>query len=476
MAKRLQLLHKSGLLSKAAATEWINSTLATRKGLIGEPIVAIYTENGVKHALLAIGTEDDSAKYQIIDIDSVKGDLENAINSKLSEVTGSNAITVTDKNKIALKIDTTNSKGNVVFEQDANGLKANVNFPDNIGDISKKLDIGEENDVAGTQTYYGLKKDIASAVSSVYRVKGTCTFAELASKTASSVIGDVWNVTDAHGNVPAGTNYVYTGSEWDALGGTVDLSGYSKTGHKHVTDDVTGGTFNIARIPTGTSATSVALGNHNHDTAYAAKSHTHAISDVTDLQTTLNGKVDNSTYTAYTAATKTAIDEKAAKSDLSKYLPLDGGTMTENKGIIMFRGYNNESETSEDTKELVIGTCDKDDSTFTMSPYISFNGDAVLINSNGITLGTEGKTVTLTIDKDSDLKLMTTEDDGITLRNLFGKITTLEETVSTLETELNNLKKSAITNISAGDSDIAITGSGNTRTIILNSVTGGELE
>ena len=466
MAKRLQLLHKSGLATKAAATEWINSTLATRDGLIAEPIVAIYTEDSVKHALLAIGI-GDNGKYQIIDIDSVKGDLESAINNKLSEVTGSNAITVTDKNKIALKIDTTNSKGNVVFEQDENGLKANVKFPDNIQDISKKLNIGEEGDVAGTQSYYGLKKDIASAVSSVYRVKGTCKFAELPSK--DNIIGDVWNVTDAHGSVPAGTNYVYTENGWDALGGTVDLSGYSKTGHKHGADDVTGGTFDIARIPTGTSATSVALGNHNHDAVYSKIGHTHAISDVTDLQTTLDGKVNNSTYTTYTASTKTAIDGKAAKSDLAKYLPLDGGQMTVNKGQIKFIG--------NDQTLLISTKTDEDEATI---PYIDFNDGSVRIDSNGLQIGNDGegtpKVASITIAQDSDLTLLTSSDNGITLRELFGKITTLEETVSKLEKELENLKKSAITTLSAGDSDIAITGSGNTRTITLNSVTGGELE
>lgn len=39
--------------------------------------------------------------------------------------------------------------------------------------------------------------------------------------------GDVYNVVAANGNIPAGTNYVWNGTEWDPLGGTVDLSGYA---------------------------------------------------------------------------------------------------------------------------------------------------------------------------------------------------------------------------------------------------------
>ena len=84
--------------------------------------------------------------------------------------------------------------------------------------------------------------------------------------------------------------------------------------HSHAAADITSGTFAIARIPTGTSSTTVALGNHNHSSLYvplartingkalsanislvpadigaAPASHTHAIGDVTNLQTTLDG-------------------------------------------------------------------------------------------------------------------------------------------------------------------------------------------
>ena len=44
----------------------------------------------------------------------------------------------------------------------------------------------------------------------IYR--GSCTYAELLSKTGMSV-GDMWNVVDKDGQ-----NYAWTGSEWDALG------------------------------------------------------------------------------------------------------------------------------------------------------------------------------------------------------------------------------------------------------------------
>ena len=77
----------------------------------------------------------------------------------------------------------------------------------------------------------GLKTDLTNTinekVATAYRFQGSCTYAELASK--EKVNGYVWNVTDAHDNVPAGTNYAWSEDEnkWDALGGIVDLSPYA---------------------------------------------------------------------------------------------------------------------------------------------------------------------------------------------------------------------------------------------------------
>ena len=61
-------------------------------------------------------------------------------------------------------------------------------------------------------------------ISSVYSYKGSkATYAELPSNAAA---GDVWNVEKAHDNHPAGTNWAWTGTAWDALGGAIDLSAY----------------------------------------------------------------------------------------------------------------------------------------------------------------------------------------------------------------------------------------------------------
>lgn len=59
----------------------------------------------------------------------------------------------------------------------------------------------------------------------IYKYKGSDTWDNISALTGM-VAGDVWNSTTANGNYPMGTNYAWNGSAWDALGGSVDLSGY----------------------------------------------------------------------------------------------------------------------------------------------------------------------------------------------------------------------------------------------------------
>lgn len=64
---------------------------------------------------------------------------------------------------------------------------------------------------------------IANALTAVYEYKGSVgTYEEL--PTTGNKKGDVYNVDAEHDLHPAGTNWVWDGSKWDALGGLVDLS------------------------------------------------------------------------------------------------------------------------------------------------------------------------------------------------------------------------------------------------------------
>lgn len=78
---------------------------------------------------------------------------------------------------------------------------------------------------------YAAIQAVKSDVASVYKVKGSTTWATLISKTDAEV-GDVYNVTDG---TYAGANFVCTvaktagESSWDKLSETLDLSPYAKT-------------------------------------------------------------------------------------------------------------------------------------------------------------------------------------------------------------------------------------------------------
>jgi hypothetical protein len=119
------------------------------------------------------------------------------------------------------------------------------------GGIEDQIWIPEHDDVPahyGTVTQAVLDdamgytdNQITQRVTQVYSIQGSCTYAQLASKTRT--VGNVWNVTTANGKnigdpdyVPPGTNYVCKGTnsvnaydDWDAMGGSIDLSTYETT-------------------------------------------------------------------------------------------------------------------------------------------------------------------------------------------------------------------------------------------------------
>lgn len=68
--------------------------------------------------------------------------------------------------------------------------------------------------------------DMQSKLTAIFTYKGTKATYEELEAVGSPTVGDVYNVEAAHNNVPAGTNWVWNGTDWDALAGTVDLSGY----------------------------------------------------------------------------------------------------------------------------------------------------------------------------------------------------------------------------------------------------------
>lgn len=65
---------------------------------------------------------------------------------------------------------------------------------------------------------------IKDKITAIYTPKGSKE--KYSDLPTDANVGDVWNVAEAYNGHPAGTNYAWTGTEWDALGGSIDLSNY----------------------------------------------------------------------------------------------------------------------------------------------------------------------------------------------------------------------------------------------------------
>lgn len=109
-----------------------------------------------------------------------------------------------------------NAKLDTATASSTYATKTEVSAKANSGDVYTK-----------TEADTAIETKVNAKVASVYRFKDSRTYAQL--PASGNTIGDVYNVIDAHDNVPAGTNYAWNGTAWDPLGGPVDLSSYAKS-------------------------------------------------------------------------------------------------------------------------------------------------------------------------------------------------------------------------------------------------------
>lgn len=112
---------------------------------------------------------------------------------------------------------------------------------------------------ANANTTFATKTELTDALSSVYKYKGSVnTYDNLPSNATA---GDVYNVVNAYDNVPAGTNWAWNGSSWDALGGTV--TGYvadtTTVNGKPLSSNVTLTAADVSAVPTTRTVNGKAL-------------------------------------------------------------------------------------------------------------------------------------------------------------------------------------------------------------------------
>lgn len=228
-------------------------------------------------------------------VEDNKTNLEVAIGTKVDKVEGkqlsTNDYTTEEKTKLAgIKAGAQVNKIEVV-KVDGTALA--------IAADDKSVNI----DLSG----YAKKTDISSA----YKAMGSKKFAELPAGLGADNKGEVYNVTDAFKDgdkvYPAGTNVLWTGTEWDPLAGLTDLSAYAKT--ETVTAELAKkqnnlSTEQLAAVDSGITATKVGTYDGYSDLITAAQNAADA------AQTAADGKVVKNADIVAGTACKITYDKK----------------------------------------------------------------------------------------------------------------------------------------------------------------------
>ena len=138
-------------------------------------------------------------------------------------------VTITDRQGTEKSVEIFDGDDYVLTEEDKqeiiNTVEAEVSLdiPTNVSQLENDSGFIDK-DVNNLTNYYKksetyTKQEIDEKISSVYKYKGTVASYNNLPSTGLT-IGDVYNVEDT------GDNYAWTGTEWDKLGGDIDLSGY----------------------------------------------------------------------------------------------------------------------------------------------------------------------------------------------------------------------------------------------------------
>jgi hypothetical protein len=138
----------------------------------------------------------------------------------------------------ATKVNKTSS-ANKVYGTDDQGAQTTFGYDDYVdGDFVRRDSNGRiyaQNPIANGQvaTKQYVDNGISSAISNVYKIKGSKTVAELNALTGQQV-GDVYNLLDSgtleDGDIQVftGDNVVWLGSAWDKLGAEIDWTAYDE--------------------------------------------------------------------------------------------------------------------------------------------------------------------------------------------------------------------------------------------------------
>ena len=293
-------------------TATLETKVAAIEGETGD--VATKIEEAAAAAVSSAKTYTDTVKTELQgNIDSLTS-ATGALQTKITEVSGS----VTAFSAAVIS-DITTVKGDITSLQEAKHTHENKTELDLVksGDVAK-WDAMEGNAKAYTDAASGAIiadytqkiNEVTTKVSKAYHFVGSV--ATKASLPTGATEGAVYNVQQADGTpgepdyVPAGTNYAWNGTEWDALGGTVDLSAYAKTSY------VDGKVSELSERISGLD-TRLTTAEGNIQTLSGA-SHTHANKAVLDTVT------QNTVNNAASAATSIEIADSEGVTGITASL------------------------------------------------------------------------------------------------------------------------------------------------------------
>lgn len=371
----------------ATAISNINTSLAGKADkattLAGYNIGDAYTKTEVNTEL---GKKQDNLKfYSETDtgakIESLAGNLQ-VTNSEVSllsygvaNISGDGGLLLNHNNDINIKLDPTGIKINGAVS----GTAISTSIPASESAVDTKLP--SEKAVATAI------ESVKAVASTAYKYKGSDTYANIIVKE-NPAVGDVWNSTTANGVYPKGTNYAWNGTEWDALGGEVDLSAYQV---KAITVGETSTTVEAA-----INANKTAIDNH-----VAKQDNPH---NVTAAQVGLD-KVDNTADSEKPVSTaqQAALDLKQDKTDntLATTSKTVVGAINEVKGVADAAAKADASNITVATWKEKLGFITADEQV--QPDWNATSGKGQILNKPDIEPVSEGSSNALNIGKNSSI-------------------------------------------------------------------------
>ena len=300
----------SSLISRITDVENKNGTQDTA---IQQNSTDIATNTSNISALnTRLGTAEGKITTAEGEIDTLQGDMTTAKNdiSNLKTTVGdaSSGLVKDVADNAALIANKANS-ADVYTKEEVNGIKSTlqsaIDLKATASTVYTKTEI--DSTLADYRTidesYSKTEVDslVNNKVASVYRVKGPV--ANDAALPSGAAVGDVYNITAAGAYGPAGTNVVWDGNAWDALGGITDLTNYATTSY------VDGKVTEINK----SIATKVDQTAYNEKIAALESKDTSQDELLTGLRSDVNAKVAKTEYDTKVGSLETSIGTKATK-------------------------------------------------------------------------------------------------------------------------------------------------------------------